>query len=1328
MTTPNSARQLELSNVTISGGLLTQESLVRLRNDPYNDPTMEPQSYHPTDAEPITRAEFDREVAAIWEWAKERWDEITSMGIWDISTLRNRWILPFLQKLGFKPVFQSRNEDLGGGTGDKRMVFHMSHRGWWDEKKAPRIHTILSTADLDEVTDSDRNTQSPHNALQRYLNLTPHNKWGILTNGQYFRLLRAYYHSYTRGYVQFDLENIFEERDFFEFRLLYLILHSSRFHPQKKEIVPLEAFFERSQAAGIKIGEKLRESVHEALTTLGTALFTPGLKNQLLQDSSKLNDFYAELLRLVYRIMFILFAEQRGMLPGGGTDYARTYSLTRLREMAERPITYDKNVDLWKGLRATFRLVREGSKPLDLTGYNGKLFDSHETPISNDLTCPNDILLQVIRLLTTTQNEGIRQRISFIDINVEEIGAVYESLLDYSPNILTESQEIEGQHYEAGFFALLPRGVERRSTGSYYTDRRLVNLLIESALMPVVEAKLKESDPNIATSQIEALLDLKVCDPACGGGTFLLAAMDYLGKRLAQIVTGRDDPSERNIRNARRKVLQYSIYGVDKNPLAVELAKISMWLHASVANKPLSFLDHHIKCGDSLIGTRTTFLEKGVPINSYVAIGGQISTGIPFEDKSIKNRLRQRLRAQKKSKKGAKGALLPLTSFIGKKEHESYLDQVRELNELTEDDSSAVIHKAEKYDRLQDSKEYIQERLVADFWTSAFFWPLLPEFEEIAPSDVSLREVRQGQVRKSQLSQVTTLRDRYRFFHWETEFPTVFNREEGGFDCILTNPPWETLALKEEEFFAGKAPKVLESTTQANRRKEIKRLEIEHPELHSEYIQTFRALKKTDQFLRNSGIYPLSAKGTLNTYAVFVERCWRLLSPTGSVGMVVPTGVATTYHLQDLFLELVKEKSISSLFDFENRRKLFDIDSRFRFCLLTLSSGTKIQNAIPMAFFCHTPEEVEQALTGISLDEADFEEQIKKLPDDHKLFTLRPTDFKLLNPNTLTCPVFRTRRDFELTRHFYEKTGILIREDAETGKELENPWGISFLRMFDMASASGDFKSVNELKGPEFNGKPVDEQSFGNIWITDKGEYSPLYEGKMVWLYDHRYNSARPAALGLKRKATSESVTLEEHLDPNFLPIPRFWVPKEIIEEKLSDTYPKSRKWFLAFRDITAATNERTLVVSVIPRHGVSHPLPLIITKKEAKSLCLLQANLSSIVMDYIARQKVPGTHMTYFILKQLPVFEPNAYTEEIAEMIVPRVIELNYTSKELSGFAEECGVHRKPFGWDIERRAILMSELDAIYAHLYHISRIDLEYILEAFPITKRNDRNKYG
>ncbi|HIE31246.1 MAG TPA: restriction endonuclease, partial [Methanosarcinales archaeon] len=581
----------QLSNMTAQGGIITTGFLDQMRGETSVNPLVKPQAFATFGSPaPESQKTLDEKISDSFYNLVERWDSISNFyDNMDVSEARRRWIIPLLQELGFDPDFNHKDRMVDG---DEQLRFRLSHRGW-ASSDAPMIHTVAPKQDLETRSDDGRGSKrSPHDELQTFLNVSKDHKWGIITNGISFRILRDFFHTTTKGYVEFDIENILRERSYSDFRAFYRMAHASRFRGDDGNgNYPLEQFYRESVTAGEKVGQNLRGNVKRAIEVFGNGFLTlaPELKEQMVEDEELCNDYYSEILRVIYRILFLLYAEQRAMLPTRGSLYIDEYSITRLREIAESRKGNDDHCDLWEGLKITFWMLAEGCPPLNVFAYNGSLFDRSEIPKIRKLKMKNHDLLEAIRCLTLFEEDRMQKRINYLDLDVEEIGSIYESLLDFTPRVLSSAMEIDGRQIPANRFFLDPRGSARKSTGSYYTDKRLVDELIKSALKPVAERRMAKPGDREA-----AILSLRVCDPACGSGAFLIAATNYLGKELAKVRTGESEPSDNDIRHARRDVLQHCIYGVDVNPMVVELAKVSLWINAAVNDLPLNFLDHHI--------------------------------------------------------------------------------------------------------------------------------------------------------------------------------------------------------------------------------------------------------------------------------------------------------------------------------------------------------------------------------------------------------------------------------------------------------------------------------------------------------------------------------------------------------------------------------------------------------------------------------------------------------------------------------------------------------------------------------------------------------------
>jgi hypothetical protein len=1287
------------ANIHSSGGLLSWEFLRSARTEVSANDLFAPASFTDLSGRPWTKKELEEHFSTSFADFSERFDEIRlSLKKWEGEEARRRWTLPILDRvLGFDPKFVPGSDRSRGEKGPPRT----SHRGWADPTASP-VHIVPPSQELDKKVGEGRGTRTPHDVLQQALNASGKASWGIVTNGRSLRVLRTYHHTYTPGFVAFDLEGIFAERSFSDFRALLRLVHASRFRPAPGGKPPLETFYEQSVAAGIKAGEDLRGNVKGAIEALGTGLLVsnPALADELSRDPVRCKRYYEELLRVVYRILFLLFAEQRAMLPTRDSLYAEEYGLTRLRQRAEDPLwSGDENQDLWQGLLTTFQLLKEGCPELKVYPYNGPLFDNELLPDVSALTCTNCALLKAIRSMTLIERGGVLQRISYLDLGVEEIGAIYESLLDYTPRVLSRAEEVDGAQRRAREFVLDPAGGSRKSTGSYYTNRKLVDALIHSALEPVAERALNEAGEG-RDERERALLSLKVCDPACGSGAFVIAATEYLGNRLATVRAGHDHADPKELRRARRDVLQNCIYAVDVNPMAMELAKVSLWIYSAVEDLPLNFLDHHIKAGNSLLGMTRALESNPIPHDAFQAIS--------TDEKEVAKRVRKQAQIEESQ---------TTLEEHGESQVRKEAEELADLASRPELTVEGVAAKREAYAKLRGSSNWLRAKLAADAWTAAFFWPLDGSAPPAPTASVLRRlrsEVTAGSVDSRTVEMVKSLADENSFFHWHLEFPDVFYRNWPGFDCVLGNPPWERIKLQEKEFFEGRDPAIAQAETAALRKRLIERLPSTNPSLWKAYVSALRRTEGESKFLRSSGRFPLTSSGDINTYSVFAELSSGITSEAGRTGIIVPTGISTDQTNAVFFGNLTERGRVVSIIDFENREALFDsVHRSYKFSLLTLGAKTTDEET-RLAFYLSNPAQME---------------------DDERFFSLSGDDFKLLNPNTRTCPLFRSRKDAELTKGIYRRVPVLI--NKTTGS---NPWGVRFLSMFHMSNDSHLFRTRRDLESKGF-------RLNGNVFANGAERYLPLYEAKMIWQFDHRYGSFE----GKEGAGSSLPVTsLESYRNPGFSVLPRYWVseaetiaassklsvhsgPVRSLSSVAGDDGPPAG-WFLGFRDVARATDARTFVATIIPFSAVGNSLPLIVSSSNPSQMVLLLANLQSFVLDYCARQKVGGIHMNFFLVEQFPVLPPTAYPPELARRISAMVLELVYTSNDLGslaidlGHAESEGRPKEPFAWDEERRLKLRCELDAIYFRLYGLSRSDVDYVLETFPIVKRKDIEHHG
>ncbi len=450
-----------------------------------------------------------------------------------------------------------------------------------------------------------------------------------------------------------------------------------------------------------------------------------------------------------------------------------------------------------------------------------------------------------------------------------------------------------------------------------------------------------------------------------------------------------------------------------------------------------------------------------------------------------------------------------------------------------------------------------------------------------------------------------------RAMSWQDTFPGVFARQQRGFDCVIGNPPWERLKLQEREFFAFSAPKIAGAVSAATRRRLISALERENPELYERYLEAKEQADRTLTHARTSGEYPLTAKGDINTYVLFAELAGKIVCPSGLVGLLVPSGIASDKTTRQFFNALMGDKTLVSLYDFENRRGIFaDLHRSFKFSTLVFGGQQRRTKAADFVFFAHSM--------------ADLKDRQRHVP-------LSARDMAMLNPNTKTCPIFRSPRDAQLTKSIYKRIPILI---DETRKSAGNPSGIKFITMFHQTNDAELFHTAEQLTKKRYGRD-------GSKWKRGKSAFLPLYEAKMVQMYDHRAASVVVEKDKWIRQGQTRRTSLVEHQNPEFVVEPRWWVDER---EVLTAMPNPQGDWVIGFKDITSPTNERTMIASAIPWSGTTNHFVLVLTTVPPRlEMCLL-ANLNSIALDYVARQKIGGVTLNFFIVKQLPILPPDAY------------------------------------------------------------------------------------
>jgi hypothetical protein len=1118
--------------------------------------------------------------------------------------------------------------------------------------------------------------RSPTVLLQDWLNANPDFYWGLVFAGDRVRLMRDNASLTRPAWIEADLGAIFRDEMFADFAALWLLIHASRFGAEGAAAsdCALERWREAGMRAGTSARERLRVNVEEALMALGQGILdaNPAMRERLDTNQLTMPHLFEQMLRVVYRLIFLGVAEDRDLLHPPATPkavrdlYSNNYGFAWARDRSTRRNAHDHHHDAWEGVKVTFRALERGEKLLGLPALGG-LFDRALTPDLDAAQIPNRAILAAAFKLGWLIEDGRRVRINWRDMATEELGSVYEGLLELVP-----VRENEGRTFTFAGGAEA-RGNARKVSGSYYTPDSLVQCLLDSALDPVLERAEAEGGA-------EAILELNVIDPACGSGHFLLGAARRMATRVAQL----RNPDAPDYNAAMRDVVRNCVHGVDRNPMAIELAKVALWIESVEPGKPLGFLDANIQCGDSLLGIfDLKALEEGIPDDAYKPLTG--------DDKDTANGLK-RLNRSERDAGLLRRAIAP----------EKLVERFDRFHAMPESSLTEIAAKAKAFAAIKGDPDWWPLRVACDAYIAAFLLPKPKTASSVdkvmVPTTRQVREALDQRPPQGPLAvAIDSAASAARVFHWPLAFPEVMIGN-GGFDVVLGNPPWERIKLQEQEFFASRDADIANAPNAAARTKMIKALpnavladgspDFPRRQLHAAFEAAKRTAEASSVFFSSpkdedptkialskvskARRYPWTGRGDVNTYALFAEHFLNLANSKGGAGVIVPTGIATDATTAPFFGYLVSSQRLAGLVDLENREKLFPaVDSRMKFALLTLGSGVA---EAEFAFFLTDPVQLE---------------------DSRRRFTLSPDQIAAINPNTKTAPIFRARCDAELTTAIYNRVPVLIEEaQGDAG----NPWGLSFMAMFHMSNDSGLFRTAEQLGSDGWERDGID-------WLNDTKRMAPLYEAKMIHQFDHRWATYDGT--------DSRDMTLAEKESRDVEPTPRYWVADVEVTQRLQ-AKGWDRDWLISWRDITNATNERTVISSAYPRAAVSNKLPIMFPKSSYEQMAALVANLASLVFDFTARQKIGGTTLNFFLLFQLPILPPGAYSGADLAFIVPRVLELTYTSHAMAPFAQDLGYRGQPFAWDENRRAHLRAELDAWYALAYGLTRDELRYVLD--------------
>lgn len=1209
-------------------------------------------------------------------------------------------------------------------------------------------------------------------------------RWGMLTNGREWRLYWQGAKSKSEDFLGLDLPVLAKvegfERDLFDgdpdhfLKVFYLMFRREAFLPVYE--VDARSFHILALDEGkyweTRVAKNLSDMVfNHVFPDLIAALAKADPDAAVPQTPVYLSAVRDAALTLLYRLLFVLYAEDRNLLPVRDKRYDDYGMRLRVREdIATRLDKSDplssKAANYWNHLRTLFRAIAEGDESLGLPPYNGGLFDQDGSPILARVEIADALFAPIIDRLSRLQTADGAKWINYRDLTVQQLGSIYERLLEFEPVVESD-----------GGIAVRPNVFARKGSGSYYTPDDLVRLIIERTVGPLVDErreifrdraeslrsdrrpKHERLDDLRRVDAADAILDLKVCDPAMGSGHFLVSLVDYLADVVLETIEEQREavdwadedmpyrsPLLGKIEKIRRRILDHAkegqwvlteeqlddrhlirrmilkrvIYGVDKNPMAVELAKVALWLHTFTVGAPLSFLDHHLRAGDSLFGELIRPVQDELSNRGELYLNRYISAAMAAagEMAQIEENPDADIAAVKESAahfKGIAESVGPLDGFLDVFHASRWLvgkDKTRKqaLDALLDGSFGDPARIAAGLDVPERPKEKADNLLFAD----------------TRPEQLSLEKKRASNIEIYEalldlLALARELAAEQGFMHWQVDFPGVWSKWEsneptGGFDAVIGNPPWDKIKLQDVEWFAARKPEIAHAQKAADRKRMIRALKDNGDPLYADYELAVDRAESAARIARQTGQYPLLSKGDINIYSLFVERAGHLIKPDGMVGLLVPSGIASDKGASEFFKSVATTGRLHALLDFENRRSrgqeawFPDVDGRFKFSVLVEGGLQRLAEGAACAFFLH---------------------DVSQIDEEDRVFTLTAADFVNVNPNTGTAPIFRTARDAEITKEIYQRVPVLVDRRGQFPKHV---WPVRYFTMFHMANDSQLFRTAESLETDGFY------KITGNRWRRDTDELVPLYEGKMVQAFDHRAASVEVQTERLHRPGQPVPATEMQHADPAWAPNPQYWVAENEIplSERLG--------YLLGFKEITSSTNMRTMIAAALPRVGINHKLILLSPTinirgqgemeiiEEFKSFTpLILGNLNSIPYDFLTRQKVHSTNIGWYMVEQLPVI-PNetydcAFGPKVARDIVrDHVLRLTYTAHDMTPFARDMGYEGEPFIWNEEERRHLRARLDALYFHLYGINHEDAAYILDTFPIVRDHDEKTFG
>ncbi|MGR3724336.1 Eco57I restriction-modification methylase domain-containing protein [Abyssibius alkaniclasticus] len=1034
-------------------------------------------------------------------------------------------------------------------------------------------------------------SRSPAFALQDHLNDRDEALWGIVTNGMQLRLMRDNASLTRPAYIEADLAQMFTNEDIASFAVLWLLIHRTRFGAA--DTPATDCPLERWRDAGSKEGEAARDrlagQVQLALKLLGSGFLeaNPDLAAKLRSGEVNLTEWFNELLRLVYRLIFLMVAEDRNLLhpekakPEARALYAQGYSLQSLRKQCYRAATWDKHHDRYEGVKIVFRALTHGQPALALPALGG-LFAEDRLPHLETARLRNRAFMEALYRLSWLADKTGMVPVNWRAMETEELGSVYESLLELQPQLGDD-----GKTLVFASEAAEQKGNQRKTTGSYYTPDSLVQALLDTALDPVLDKTEAEAD-----DPAKALLKLSVIDPACGSGHFLLAAARRIATRLARI-RAEGTPSLADFRHALRDVARCCIHGVDRNPMAVELTKVALWIETVDPGLPLGFFDAQIRCGDALLGVfDLQVLQDGIPDAAYKPLTGDDKETAKYYLKANRDATAGQGGFDFGTGQASMPAMKPLAlDFSG-------------FRDLPEDTVEQIGAKAKRFKELRKGQTFVRAKAAADLYVAAF---LLPKVGG-APAGASARTVptteelwlalNQGKIRPSMMDAPKSAR-RARAFHWPLEFPHVMQR--GGFDVVLGNPPWERIAIEDVEFFSDRAPEISDIKVTSKRQAAISALQGTNFGLWSDYWMAKDTSERLSLFVSECGRFELTARGRLNTYPLFSDLFRSLMRQEAAAGFIVPSGILSDEPMKEFCDDLFGQGVISGFLEFENSKRIFStVHAEQRFALVSLMKSNSAKKSVRFVF-------------GLS--------EVSEAMDERRGYYISSEDLELVSPRTRQPLFSKTPLDFGVVRKIYKNSRAM-------SEPSDRPFASAWVAMTS-ASHSSELLSIEE---------------------ATSSKLIPVLEAKLVGQYDLNFATFDGVSSDDIRKGNARlSLPQEKHLEP----APRFFMREQVVRE-FFERKSVTAEWTLCIRDVTNVNNERTAIAAICPTWGMLQPLNGI-SVGGAEAAAVVLGAVNSLTVDFVARQRFSGRHLNVTTFSQLPIpypFEGHSYvTPRVLEL-----------------------------------------------------------------------------